>query len=179
MSEIIPFKKTVPPQDLVLRFMHSAGHKKDAEFYINLFSKTKAESFAIIVLEEEGLRDEFDSILFEIRYLLRLSLYPVVLIRSTSDYMGDLELENYFKKAKLTSNVLSHESTQDEKLEFVEQRIRRRELPVLHLDPQRDIILELTNLANLLRTSKIIFLKRSGGIIDHETQTPIGLINLK
>jgi len=179
MSEILPFKRPAKPQDLVLRFMHSVGHKQDAEFYLKLFSSSKPESFAVILLEEDILRDEIDAILFEIRYLMRLSLYPVVLIRSSNDFMDKLEIENYFRKAKLSLNVLSNDSSHNDKLAFIKERITRSQLPLIHIDPNLDIVNELTQLANTLRTSKIIFLKRGGGIINQETSLPVNMINLR
>ncbi len=159
--------------------MHSVGHKQDAEFYLKLFSSSKPESFAVILLEEDILRDEIDAILFEIRYLMRLSLYPVVLIRSSNDFMDKLEIENYFRKAKLSLNVLSNDSSHNDKLAFIKERITRSQLPLIHIDPNLDIVNELTQLANTLRTSKIIFLKRGGGIINQETSLPVNMINLR
>ncbi|MFH1357496.1 MAG: GNAT family N-acetyltransferase [bacterium] len=179
MSEIIPFRKQAKPQDLVLRFMHSVGHKKDAAFYLNLFTKTKPENFAIIVLEEDILRDDLDAIIFEIRYLMRLPLYPVVLIRSADDVIENLEIDSYFRKAKIAFNILSDSHDNQEKLNFIKDKIKRRELPLLHSSPKVNIVEELTSLAHTLRTGKVLFLRRSGGIVNQETGLPLNLINLQ
>ena len=179
MSDIIPIKKLQKPQDLVLRFMNSVGHKKDAEFYLKLFNSTHPESFALIVLEEDILKEDIDSIIFELRYLMRLSLYPIVVIRSSNDFMDKLEIENYFKKAKMALNCPPDHYTHSEKLEFIKERIHKQYLPLLHMDPDLDMAAEITKLASVLRTGKVIFLKPSGGIINTETQSPINLINLR
>lgn len=179
MSEIIPFRRPSRPQDLVLRFLTSVGHKRDAEFYLNLFTSIRPESFALIVLDEDVLRDEMDSVLFEIRYLMRLHLYPVVLIRSTDTMIENLEIETIFKKAKIAYNILSDEYTDDEKLEFIRERMKKRLLPLLHLDPELDLVTELTKLASVLRTGKIIFLKKAGGMINQEDQSLISIVNLQ
>lgn len=179
MTEIIPFKRPTKPQDLVLRFLSSLGHKRDAEFYLNLFTSTKPESFAVIVLDEDVLRDELDSVLFEIRYLMRLSLYPVVLIHSSNDFLERLEIESYFKRAKIALNFLSDDYSDSEKLEFIRQRIQKESLPLLHLDPDLDYIEEIVKLTNLLKTGKIIFLRKQGGIIDQQDHKPISIVNLR
>ncbi|MBF0105455.1 MAG: hypothetical protein HQM16_09030 [Deltaproteobacteria bacterium] len=178
MTEIIPFKRHKKPQDLVLRFLNSVGHKLDADFYLKLFSSSSPESFAVIVLEEDILKDEMDAVLFEIRYLMRLSLYPVVLIRSSKDFLERLEIESYFKKAHIALNFLSNEYSDDEKLEFIRARIKKQTLPLLHLEPDLDMIDEISKLATLLRTSKVIFLRKTGGILNAEDSALLSIINL-
>lgn len=179
MSEVIPFKKPTKPQDLVLRFLNSLGHKRDAEFYLKLFTSVRPESFALIILDEEVLRDEMDSVLFEIRYLLRLSLFPVVLIRSSNDFLEKIEIESFFKKARIAMNFLSDHYTDSEKMEFIRERIDNQTIPLLHLDPDLNMVMEITRLAELLRTGKIIFLKRNGGLVDQNTQEMISIVNLR
>lgn len=179
MSEIIPFRRPTRQQDLVLRFLTSVGHKRDAEFYLNLFTAIRPESFAIIVLDADVLQDEMDSVLFEVRYLMRLNLYPVVLFRTTSQRLKDLDIESYFKKAKIVFHILSEEYTDAEKLEFIRERIKKKMLPLLHLEPVRDVVSEVSRLAKILRTAKIIFLKKSGGIVRQDDQSPISIINLR
>lgn len=179
MSDVIPFKKPTRPQDLVLRFLNSVGHKRDADFYLNLFTSTNPESFAIIVLEEEVLKDEIDAVLFEIRYLMRLSLFPVVLIRSSDDFLEKLEIASFFKKANIALNFLSDTYSNDEKIDFIRERMKNGTLPLLHLDPDLDMADELTKLAGLLRTAKIIFLRRSGGIRYLEDERLLSIVNLR
>lgn len=179
MSDVLPFKRPTKPQDLVLRFLNSVGHKRDAEFYVDLFTSTKPESFAIIVVDEEVLREEIDAVLFEIRYLMRLSLYPVVLIRSTNDFLEKIDIENYFKRAKIALNFLSDEYNNVEKLEFIKERIRKKTLPLMLLDPELDMVSEIVKLANILRTGKLLFLKRQGGVINQFDQDIMSIINLR
>lgn len=179
MSEIIPFKKTLKPSDLVLRFMTSLGHKNDAEVYLKIFKSKNPESFAIVVLDEDVLRDEFDSVLFEIRYLTRLSLFPVVVIRASNDFLEKIGIESYFKRAKLAFNFLSDEFSEAEKLEFIKARIRKELIPLLHIDPRANLVQELAKLATTLRTSKIAFLRKEGGIANTETGNTHSIINLR
>lgn len=179
MTDVIHLKRPTQPQDLVLRFMNSVGHRRDAEFYLKLFTSTRPESFAIVVIDLDSLKDEVDAILFEIRYLMRLNLYPVVVIQGSMETLASLDIESYFKKAKLAMNFLSAELSDGEKLDFIKKRIHQRLLPLLQVGADLDLVHELTHLANLLRTGKIIFLRRAGGIIDPVTEHPISIVNLR
>ena len=114
------------------------------------------------MLDEDVLRDEFDSVLFEIRYLTRLSLFPVVVIRASNDFLEKIGIESYFKRAKLAFNFLSDEFSEAEKLEFIKARIRKELIPLLHIDPRANLVQELAKLATILRTSKIAFLRKEG-----------------
>lgn len=179
MTDIIPLKRTLKPQDLVLRFMNSLGHKHDAEVYLKLFTSKNPESFAIIVIEDDVLKDDMDAIIFEIRYLMRLSLFPVVVVQSGMDELEKIEVENYFKKAKLTVGFLSSDLSAAERQEFIHDRIKKKSLPILHLNSQQDLFAELSQVAADLKTGKVIFLRRHGGIINVKTQELVSIINLR
>lgn len=182
MTDVIPIKKTLRPKDLVLRFMDSVGHKRDAEVYLQLFTSKVPESFAIIVLDEEVLNEEIDAVIFDLRYLMRLELYPIVVIRSSMELLMKLDVENYFKKAKLAINFLADDLFDNERLELIRERIRRKTLPLFHVRPHQNLTEELGKLVNLLKTTKMIFLRRDGGIMDPGElggQLQISIINLR
>lgn len=179
MTEIIPFRRGLKPQELVLRFMDSVGHKRDAETYLKIFTSQKPEGFAIIVLDEEALSEDLDAIIFDLRYLVKLSLFPVVLIHASDESLQRLEVESYFQKAKLAVSFLSNELNPLEKLEFIQSRIKKNTLALIPVDSDENIFSEVGKLANTLKTKKIIFLKRMGGIQNQKTQTQISLINLR
>lgn len=179
MTDIIPLKRTLKPQDLVLRFMNSLGHKHDAEVYLKLFTSKNPESFAIIVIEDEVLKDDMDAIIFEIRYLMRLSLFPVVVVQSGMEELEKLEVENYFKKAKLAANFLPDNLSETERQEFIRDRIKKKSLPLLHLNLKQDLFAELAQMAADLKTGKVIFLRRNGGIANVQTQELASIVNLR
>lgn len=179
MSEVIPFRKGLKPQELVLRFMDSVGHKRDAETYLKIFTSQKPESFAIVVLDEEALTEDLDAIIFDLRYLVKLSLFPVVLIQASDETLRKLEVESYFQKAKLSASFLSNELNPLEKLEFIQSRIKKSLLALIPIGLDENIFSEIGKLANSLKTRKIIFLKRMGGLLNVKTQTQISLVNLR
>jgi hypothetical protein len=179
MSDVIPFKKPLKSQDLVLRFLTSIGHKRDAEVYLKLFTSQKPESFAIIVVNEEVLREEIHSVIFELRYLMRLSLFPIVLVQTTDDFLQQIDLNQVFKRAKIGISLLSDQQSLEQRIHFIQERIRKETLPMIHIDPKQNLITELTQLANTLRTNKVIFLKKVGGILNQNTSEIISIINMR
>lgn len=178
MSEVIPFKRPTQPQDLVLRFLTSMGHKKDAEFYLKLFSSVRPESFAVIVLNEDVLKEEMDAVLFEIRYLMRLSLFPVLVFYCENRFLEENDVESFFKKAKMAYHILSHELPPDEMHELMRLRIQKKSLPLIHINPKAGLAKELVKLTHFLHTGKIVFLRRAGGIWCHKSKSLLSIINL-
>lgn len=179
MSEVIPFRKGLKPQELVLRFMDSVGHKRDAETYLQIFTSQKPESFAIVVVDEEVLAEDMDAIIFDLRYLVKLSLFPVVVVHASDEALYKYEVESYFQKARLASSFLASDLKPLEKLEFIQNRIKKNSLPFLHVPGEENIFTQVGELANFLNSKKIIFLRRMGGLTNQKTQTQINLINLR
>lgn len=179
MTEVIPFRKGLKPQELVLRFMDSVGHRRDAETYLKIFTSQKPENFAIIVLDEEALTEDLDAIIFDLRYLVKLSLFPVVLIQASDEALRKLEVESYFQKAKLSASFLSNELNPLEKLEFIQSRIKKSMLALIPIGADENVFTEVGKLAGSLKTRKVIFLKRMGGLQNLKTQSPINLVNLR
>lgn len=180
MSEVIPFRRgAIKPQELVLRFMDSIGHKSDAESYLRIFTAQKPESFAIIVIDEEVLAEDLDAVIFDLRYLAKLSLFPVVLIQASDNMLHRMEVESYFQKAKLAVSFLPDNLNLLEKMEFIQSRIKKNTLALLTVDTEANIFTEVATLAKTIKTKKVIFLKRAGGIQNIKTQTQISLINLR
>ena len=179
MSDVIPFKRPLKSSEFVLRFLNSQGHKRDAEFYLNHFASLKPESFALIVLPEEVLKDDLDAVLFELRYLIRLSLYPILLIQCSNDFLERAEIENYFKKAKVSLHFIPDEVKDSDRLDLVKEHISKKAMPLLHLDPELDPLKEIGRMSHLTRTGRIILLRRAGGLKNQNDQTLISLINLK
>lgn len=178
MSEIIPFKKPFKLHDLVLRFLTSLGHKHDAEVYLKLFTSKKPESFAIVVLPESVLQGDLDPVLFEIRYLSRLSLFPVIVFQTSFDFLEKMEIETYFKRAKLGVSLLLNKCSEAEKINLIKEKIHKKLLPMFHIDIKANLVDELTALLKGLQTSKVLFLRKEGGIMDAESEQLYSIINI-
>jgi acetylglutamate kinase len=67
------------PRDLVLRFLASIGRPAEAEQYLDLFRADRGR-FAILHVSHAVLRDAFDALVVDLRFLAELGLYPVIAI---------------------------------------------------------------------------------------------------
>ncbi len=68
------------PGDMVLRFIASIGGPREAQFYLSLFRSQFPESFAIIAVSNEILRQAPGALAVDLRFLARLGLTPVVML---------------------------------------------------------------------------------------------------
>ena len=121
MSEVIPFRRGLKPQELSLSFIDSVGHKKDAADYLSIFQAQKPESFAFIVLDEESLKGDLDSVIFDLRYLVKMSLFPVVLVHASEDTLDEVNVEHHFERARMIVNFLADDLNPLEKIEFIKK----------------------------------------------------------
>jgi hypothetical protein len=172
----LTIKKTLKPQDMILRFVDSLGHARDAEIYLRLFSDK--DSFAIIALDEDVLRDEFEAVVYNLRYLMRLGLYPVVLLLAEREAIAHLGIEEALSKARLNLHFPAADLPELDRYAYIQESLKKKLSPVLMLAPDSKLTGEMTKLAYELRTQKIIFLKRSGGLFDLIDKTIINLVNL-
>ena len=179
MSDIIPIRKLTRPQDLVLRFLSSVGHKHDADFYLDFFTSLKPESFAIIVIDQDIASDELESVLFEIRYLMRLSLFPVILIQTDKSTVTRFQDDPLARKSGWSTGILSDDFSFEEKIDLIRERIKKRALPLIRLDPATDSTETVLSYAKTLGTARVIWLRRQGGIAPKNSESALSIINLR
>ena len=179
MSEIIPFRRSARPSENVLRFLDSLGHREDAETYLKIFTSQKPETFAVVVLDEDVVRDDLDAVIFDLRYLVKMSLFPVVLVHASQDAMSKVDVEGYFEKARMPVKFLWDDIKPQELPDIVQNRIQKNTLAMMHIDKDRNIFSEIGKVARILKTRKIIYLRKAGGLYDQKTGEPIRLVNLR
>ncbi len=61
-------------------FLDSIGRRDEYEFYLERFSADRPRAFAVLVPERDGFEDSAGVFVFDMRFLLRLGLDPVVLL---------------------------------------------------------------------------------------------------
>jgi len=69
------------PRDLVVRFLDSIGRPREAEAYLSLF-QSEQQSFALIAVDSDVLRDEAGALVVDLQFLSRLGLSPIVAVRA-------------------------------------------------------------------------------------------------
>lgn len=61
-------------------FLDGIGRREEYEFYLRRFQGGRTAAFAIVVPDEDSVREAGDVLLFDIQFLLRLELVPVILL---------------------------------------------------------------------------------------------------
>lgn len=178
MTEIIPFRKTPKPQEDALRFLDTFGQRQDSEAYYKLFSSQKPESFAVIVLDEETLQGDLDAVIFDLRYLIKLSLFPVVVVHASYEVLDEINVEHHFDRARLPVSFLASDLNILDELAFIRKRNQKNTLALIHIESEKNIFNEMSQLAHALKSKRILFLKKEGGLINLKTGKRINLINL-
>lgn len=61
-------------------FLDSIGRRDEYEFYLRKFQSTESVAFALVVPDEESLQESGELMAFDLHFLLRLELKPLVLL---------------------------------------------------------------------------------------------------
>lgn len=64
-------------------FLDSIGRREEYEYYLERFSADRPRAFAVLVPERDGFEDSAGVFVFDMRFLLRLGLDPVILLCGT------------------------------------------------------------------------------------------------
>lgn len=180
MSDVIPFNKRMKTHEFILSFMDSPGHKRDADAYRRIFQDLPKESFAIFVLDEHTYQDELDAIFFNLRYLKKVDLHPVILLRARESTLRAMELETLLKKAQIPACFVENKPDDNEsKLERLKALANDGTLPILNTTFDQNIVETLAPLTNLLNSKRVVLLRSEGGLLNRHTQSQARVINLR
>ncbi len=167
------------PADVVLRFLESVGRPEEARFYLERFRAEPREQFAVIVIEANVARDAMEAVVLDLRFLAAIGLVPVVVF-------GLFEAASAFRYAARVQRRLAREATaavlltgDDPALdEKTANAARAAIIPLVVFGPsdgeapdQR--VSRLGALIATLRTRKVIFLHRRGGLLHEGALVPL------
>jgi hypothetical protein len=183
-------QKNAPPEgadtsDAVLRFLQSIGRRSEAEFYLALFRAASKESFANLVISASVLRDGADAVVVDLGFLRGLGLVPVVSLGFGSSGPAGVDqverLRRKLDRAEIPSQTFS---TGDPSLaDAVTECARKGVIPIVAFtnggatDPVARFDL-LGDLSVALKTRKLIFVARKGGLHLRQSETEVPIINL-
>jgi hypothetical protein len=162
------------PADVVLRFLESLGRRSDAEFYLALFRAEPKERFAAIAVDANVARHATEAVTLDLRFLAALGLTPVVvlgLLDGKEAGEHGARIKRRMDKAGVPSAILTSdgEALAAEAL----QTARSGVLPIVPFGPAEGPLSaaqieerfgRLASLLGALRTRKLIFLHRPGGL---------------
>jgi hypothetical protein len=182
--------KSAPPEgvetsDTVLRFLESIGRRSEAEFYLALFRAASKESFANLVIGASVLRDGADAVVLDLRFLRGLGLVPVVSLGfGSSGPAGADQVERLHRRLERADIPSQSYSTDSPSLaEAVTESARNGVIPIVAFTrgDANDAIARFDALGDLsvaLKTRKLIFVARRGGLHLRNSETEVPIINL-
>jgi acetylglutamate kinase len=171
--------------DAILRFMESIGHRSEAEFYLALFRAESKESFANLVIGASVLRDAAEAVVLDLRFLRGLGLVPVVSLGLSSAGPVSVEqterLQRRLERAEVPSTAFVADAPR--LAEQIAETARAGTIPLVSFTsgdandagPKFDV---LGDLSAQLRTRKLIFVARGGGLRLRQADADLPIINL-
>ena len=170
------------PQDVVLRFLESAGRPSEARLYLDLFRARPREQFAALAIDANVMAGAADAVVQDLRFLAALDLFPTVVL-------GIFQPSDAAAHARVLARHLGAEGVGVEELPAAEPGIAARLVasvgagcvPVVVFAPAAteqpgDRLTRLGSLLRELQTRKLLFLHRPGGLRQGGALVP--LVNL-
>lgn len=169
--------------EVVLRFLESVGRRSESEFYLELFRAESKEQFACISVDANVARHASEAVTLDLRFLAALGLTPVVtlgLFEPTDAPEHAARLKRRLERSGVPALVLAVSEATD-LAQQVTEAARSGTLPILTFafsDGQisEERFARLGALLTALRTRKLIFLHRPGGLRQGGALLP--LVNL-
>lgn len=154
------------PADVVLRFLESVGSRRESSFYLALFRAGEPERFAAISVDANVARHAGEAVALDLRFLAALGLYPVVvlgLFESTEAPEHASRLGRRLERAGVRALVLDADAP--DLLPRVAAAARAQTIAIVVFAVAAAARFEaLGALIAQLRTCKLIFLHRPGGL---------------
>jgi acetylglutamate kinase len=167
------------PADVVLRFLESVGRPEEARFYLARFRAEPREQFAVIAVEANVARDVVEAVVLDLRFLSAMGLVPVVVL-------GLFQAASAFRHAARIQRRLARESTAAVLLTADDPRLHEKTasaaragiIPLVVFGPRAgsspdERVSSLGALLSALRTRKLIFLHRRGGLLHDGVLVPM------
>lgn len=166
------------PADVVLRFLESVGSRREADFYLALFRAGEPERFAAISVDANVARHAAEAVTLDLRFLAGLGLYPVVLLglfESAEATEQAARLGRRLERDGVKAVVLG--ADQPDVMPRAAAATRAQTIPIVAFSAGAEGRFDtLAALLTALRTRKLIFLHRPGGLRQQGKLVP--LVNL-
>jgi len=180
-----PTSEGAETSDAVLRFLESIGRRSEAEFYLALFRAESKESFANLVIGASVLRDAAEAVVLDLKFLRDLGLVPVVSLGLSSAGSAAAEhverLQRRLERAEVPSAAFAADTPSLS--QHVAETARSGTIPIVAFtsgDPN-DAAARFDALGDLsvgLKTRKLIFVSRRGGLRLRQSEMELPIINL-
>jgi acetylglutamate kinase len=163
------------PAEVVLRFLESVGRRSEAEFYLGLFRAEPKEAFAAISVDANVARHAWEAVVLDLKFLAALGLMPVVvlgLFEPTDAIEHGSRIRRRLEKSQVAAQMLPVEpgGVVETLAAQITQLARAGTVPILTFGPDtlaitaEDRFARMGALLSALKTRKLIFLHRPGGL---------------
>lgn len=170
------------PADIVLRFLESVGRRSEAEFYLGLFRAEPKERFAAISVDANVARHATEAVVLHLRFLHALGLAPIVVLGLFEPADALTHARRICRRLEATGVPTALISPRDPDLfARIAETARAGTLPVVAFGITEgasldDRFVHLGALLTAVRTRKLLFLHRPGGLRHKGLLVP--LVNL-
>ena len=150
------------PSALVLRFLESIGHPKEAQYYVSLFQATTPESFALISVSESVMRETSEALTMDLRTLSQLGLTPIIVLGLVDPSSARKHVE------KIYQTLQGQIACQVTPLDKANTVVQAGAVALVPLEPHSSIDDRFAAFAQAARqfgTRKIVFLGRKSGLL--------------
>ncbi|WP_010570271.1 hypothetical protein [Leptospira broomii] len=168
-------------QEILLKLLEVTENSKDSFQFLKLFRSLEPEKFAVIHADSEALTESAEALLYNLKLLQKLELFPVVVLEKDGVSYANLfyrapnlpktTLDEFKDGTFETSLPGSHNlpakwfRNPSNALESVHSSLKERKIPVFVTDlGGSDVFPYLSNLCKELKTKKLILLKTHGGL---------------
>jgi hypothetical protein len=161
------------PADVVLRFLESVGRPEEARFYLARFRAEPREQFAVIAVEANVARDAIEAVVLDLRFLAAIGLVPVVVFglftrHASSASRHAARVQRRLSRESIAAVLLAVDDPNV--VEKTASAARAAVIPLVVFGPDDgdapDVrVARLGSLLTALRTRKLIFLHRRGGLV--------------
>ena len=174
----------VDTPDAILRFLESIGKRSETDFYLGLFRAEEKESFANLVIAPSVLRGAFEAVVLDLMFLHGLGLVPVVSIGVYGGGAANAEHANRLRRKleKREVPAVLYRAEQAGLVESITASARDSRIPIVTFTaPEPNDVSSFDSLGALsagLKTRKIIFLSRRGGLRPRRAENWLPIINI-
>jgi acetylglutamate kinase len=165
--------------------LESVGHRSEAEFYLALFRAEKKESFANLAIGASVLRDAAEAVVLDLRFLSGLGLTPVVSLGLTSaGNAGAEQAERLMRRLERAAVPCAVNGADEPSLvATITEQARSGVIPIVAFtngDASDEAARwdALGALSDGLKTRKLIFVSRRGGLRLRQSEAEVPIINL-
>ncbi|MDV6235130.1 acetylglutamate kinase [Leptospira ellisii] len=152
-------------QEILLKLLEVTENTKDSFQFLKLFRSLEPEKFAVIYADSGTLMESAEALLYNLKLLHRLELYPVVVLDKDGISYTNLFYKNHSKEESETALPGKLFRNFGNVSASVTSALAEKKLPVFVSEEKGVPLFSfLTKLCGELHTKKLIYLSSRGGI---------------